>query len=100
MGLFGKSDCAKPTLDAKAGAPSAMAIAALFPRLTQREHSSACNMLLFPVDAMQRLLRRHAIARTRRARYSAQFALTRQVNAAWAGMAISVPSSYRLHRSM
>src|SRR5262245_45172691 len=51
MGLLGKSDCAKPTLDAKAGAPSTMAITALLPGLNQREHSSACNMLLLPVNA-------------------------------------------------
>jgi hypothetical protein len=39
------------------------------------------------VDAMQRLLHRHAIAQTQRARYSPLFALTRQVNAAvgWHG---------------
>jgi hypothetical protein len=39
------------------------------------------------VNAMQRLLCRHAIAQTQRARYSPQFALTRQVNAAlgWHG---------------
>src|SRR5262245_44968825 len=55
MGLLGKSDCAKPTLDVKAGAPSIIAITALLPRLNQRE-PSACNMLFLPLTQMQSVL--------------------------------------------
>src|SRR6187551_2233897 len=65
MDLLGKSDCAEATPDAKAEAPSTMAIIARRPSLNQCEHSSACNMLLLLVNAMQRQLHRHAIAWTR-----------------------------------